>query len=381
MLYWVIGFLILTNLVYALRSVEFALRSRYAIEPVHAPAGGPLLSIIIPARNEQRQIEACVRSVLAQDYPNFEVIVVDDRSEDTTAQIVARVARDDARVRLVEGKPLPPGWVGKPWALHQALEHARGEWLLFTDADTVHEHGAASAAMTYARERDLGALSVLTNHTMVTLPERMLVPSILWAIAFAVGPLADVNDPNHESALFNGQYLLVRRDAYEAIGGHAAVGAEIAEDLELARSFKADGRFRTMLVGANGLVHVRMYRSFAEIWEGFVKNFALGVRGRPWLAALGIFFFACVSPLTPIALVIALFAQTWGVAGALLIAMLLAVACASFGMRRAGFGVRSGWCLPIGTALVVAIFLTSVALHASGGVTWRGRRYSGTSAS
>ncbi len=370
-----IALLVLANLAFAARNLEIWLRSNVAIEPAKASRDAPRVSIIVPARNEERQIETCVRSLLRQRYPRFDIIVVDDRSQDETPQIVERIAREDARLRLMRGEQLPPNWVGKPWALAQGARAARGRWLLFTDADTEHEPDALASTIAYARKHELGALSILTKQTLISPAERLVLPGILWTIAFATGPLADVNTMRRENALFNGQYLLARRDAYDAIGGHVAVRGEIAEDLELARRFKADGRFTTALVNANELVRTRMYRSFGEIWEGFVKNFALGARDRPLMAALGILFFACISPLTPLAIAVSLLVHAWAVVVALLTASVLAIFAASPAMRRAGLSALSPWTLPIGIAVMVGIFLTSIVRHAHGGVTWRGRRY------
>jgi chlorobactene glucosyltransferase len=371
----VLALLALVNLAFAVRNLELAIRSHAGITPAGARDDDPLVSIVVPARNEARQIEGCVRTLLAQQYPRFEVIVVDDRSQDDTARIVDRIARTDSRARLIQGEELPPGWVGKPWALTQGERAARADWLLFTDADTMHEPHALASAIAYAREHEIDALSLLTEQVMVGAAERLLLPGILWTIAFAIGPLADVNDMRRENALFNGQYLLVRRNAYEAVGRHATVAGEIAEDLELARRFKADGRFKTTLAGSSGLVRTRMYRSFGEIWEGFVKNFALGARGRPWLAAFGITFFACISPLAPIAAILALAAHAWIGALILIASMAIAIACATLGMRRVGFGYAAVFSLPVGIAVMLAIFATSLARHARGGVTWRGRKY------
>ena len=336
---------------------------------------GAGVSVVVPARDEERQIEPCVRSLLAMGAELREVIVVDDRSSDATAAIVERIARDDARLRLVRGEELPEGWVGKPWAIEQGVRAASGDWLLFTDADTEHEPTSLAAALAYAREHELDAVSLLTEQTMRTQAERIVLPSILWAIAVGTGPLDDVNDPARANALFNGQYILIRRAAYDGIGGHRAVRAEIAEDLELARRFKADGRFRTALVGASGLVRTRMYRSFAEIWHGFVKNFALGVRGEPWLAAAALAAFALFSPVQPLAFIAALALHAWAPAAALGAGMLAAMAAAAYGMRRFGFARGGAWWLLLGSGVLTAIFVTSLVAHARGGVTWRGRRY------
>jgi len=371
----VVAILALVNLAFAIRSLGISFRSHAAIEPGAPPLVAPEVSIIVPARNEARQIEQCVRSLLAQDYPHVEVIVVDDRSDDDTAAIVERVATEDSRLHVLRGEPLPDGWVGKPWALHQGARHARGEWLLFTDADTIHEPNATSASLLYARAHNLDVVSVLTEQLMVTPAERTLLPSILWIIAFSIGSLDAINDPSRESALFNGQYILTLRRVYRAIGGHEAVHNEIAEDLELARLFKRDGRFHTALVGSGGLVRVRMYRSFSEIWHGFVKNFWVGARDQQALAVIGITLLTCISPLTPIALIVALALHAWPAALCLVLALCATIAGASPGMYRLGLGAASSLYLPFGIAVVVAIFFTSIVRRARGGVTWRGRRY------
>ena len=210
---------------------------------------------------------------------------------------------------------------------------------------------------------------------MVTPAERVVLPTILWIIAFSIGSLDAINDPRSESALFNGQYVLALRRIYHAIGGHEAVRGEVAEDLELARLIKRDGRFRAALVGANGLVCVRMYRSLGEIWRGFVKNFWVGARNQPIRAAIGITLLACISPLTPLAIIVSFVMHAWLAALALTIAMCAIIVGAWPGMSRLGLGRASSLALPFAIPIVVAIFLRSIALRARGGITWRGRRY------
>ena len=371
-----ITLLILVNVLFAIRSLDIAFRGTPRLDPHRHRSDLPSLSIIVPARNEGYQIEQCVRSLLAQSYPDFEVIVVDDTSTDDTAAIVERIAATDSRLTLVHGAALPRGWVGKPWAISQGLAHARGSWLLFTDADTVHEPEAAAAAVSCALDRSVNVLSLLTDQEMVSVPERLFLPSILWTIAFGTGPLADVNDPRRENAIFNGQYLLFERSAYESLGGHAAVRGEIAEDLELARLVKTDGRFRSALVTCGSLVRTRMYRNFSELWNGFVKNFALGTRGQPVMTAAAIAFFALVAPITPVAAFVFLVMGLWAAAAATFGAMLLAIVTAEIGLRRV---VTLRWAalgLPLGVTLMVAIFVASVVSHRFGSVAWRGRNYS-----
>ncbi len=366
----------LVNAAFVARTAYLRIHSRTALVPLWPTDDLPKLSIVVPARDEERQIEACVRSLQAQAYPDFEIVVVDDRSSDATAVIVERIATHDARVRLVRGAELPVGWVGKPWALTQGVQAARGTWLLFTDADTTHEPLASASAVLFARAHELGFLSIITDQTCISWPERALLPTILTGIALGVGSFDAINDPcRRDAALFNGQYLLARRAAYDVIGGHSAVRGEIAEDLELARLVKRDGRFRAMLVGGAALVHVRMYRSFGEIWEGFTKNFALGVRGRPGAAAFGIAFFVVLSPGSPLVFFVALSLHVWAAAVVAAASMLASQVAAEFSMRAFRMPRWSGLWVPAGFAMVPTLLAASLLKHAFGGVTWRGRRY------
>lgn len=364
------------NLYFAYRSIAVGIRSHARLKPPRHDLVLPLLSIIVPARNEERQIETCVRSLLAQTYPQFEVVVVDDRSDDRTREILRAIERDDERLRVVDGAELPPGWVGKPWALAQGAAIAHGAWLLFTDADTVHETSASAGAMRTALGGGYDVLSVLTQQIMRSAGERIALPSMLWTIALGIGALDDVNDARkRDVAIFNGQYILFRRDAYDAIGGHGAVRAEIAEDLELAKLLKRDGHYRTYLAVGDGRVRTRMYRSFRELWSGFVKNFALGVRGRPWLAAAAVVFFALLSPVTPAAAIYYAMTRQYTECAIVTGSMVIAAACAGMGMQRLRLGAGSAVWLPVGMAVMLGIFITSLVKHARGGVTWRGRRY------
>ncbi len=372
-----VAFLVAVNLLFALRGFLLARRPYERLVARDVAAELPALSIVVPARNEERQIEPCVRSLLAQRHNDFEVIVVDDCSEDATPEILRRLAAQDARLRIVSGAPLPQGWVGKPWALSQGAREARGAWLLFTDADTFHYPNGAASVQASAIERGLGVLSVLTDQDLLGLPERALMPSLFLAILGGTGPIGDVGDPSKpDAALFNGQYIMASRAAYEAIGGHAAVRNEIAEDLELARRFKKDGHFRIALMGSEGVAHTRMYRSLREIWFGFTKNFALGLRGRPVWGAIGACTLGCISPLTQLAFIAALLTSRWVDAAALALAMTIVLAVVAFQMRLMRAPATSVLWYSVGTAFTVAVLTASIALFASGrGVVWRGRRY------
>lgn len=367
------------NLVIALRWAYVVRGSNISIVAREAKPGLPSLSIVVPARDEERNVARCVRSLLATAHPDFEVIAVDDQSTDATRRILDEIAAGDGRLRVVAGEALPEGWIGKPWALWQGAARARGQWLLFTDADTEHEAAAAASAQQCAVENEYDVVSLLTDQETLSLAERLFLPTILFVIMLGIGAVDDVNDPRkRDVAIFNGQYILCSRRAYEGIGGHQAVRAEIAEDLELARRFKRDGRFRIFLAGAAGLVRTRMYASFTEIWQGFVKNFAVGARGRPFDAILGTLLLACVSPLTPLALLWLLIERRWLAAALLGLSEAAVIVVAEIGMRRSRFRPGSGVALPLGLALTLAIFATSVyRSYVGGGVDWRGRRYGG----
>ena len=250
-----------------------------------APDDAPAVSVLVPARNEARAIERCVRSLLAQHYPpeRLRVVVVDDESTDGTQAILAGLASQDERLRVVAGTPPPAGWLGKCWALHQAVQHAdpSARYLLFTDADTVHDPRALVSAVAYLRQHRLDLLSLGTGQELVGRGERLLLPFILGLAMLANGTFDEVNDPTRpERAKANGQFILVSAPAYAIIGGHAAVRRAVVEDFELARRAKRLG-LRLLLADGRRLVRTRGYHSMREIWQGFSKNGLAEARRQP----------------------------------------------------------------------------------------------------
>jgi chlorobactene glucosyltransferase len=341
------------------------------------PGPQPFVSILVPARDEERSIEACIRSLLAQEWLDFEVIAIDDRSSDGTPEILARLAAEDPRLRVVRGEPLPEGWIGKPWALYQGMRHARGEWLLFTDADSQHASRGVASALYFARASSSDALSIATQQQLGSFWERAILPSVLGLVLLACGTLGEVNDPARpRNALANGQYLLVERGAYEALGGHAALHAEIAEDLAFARNLKADGRFRLLLAAGESLASVRMYRSFGEIWRGFSKNAFAGTRGNLPALLAGTGLLLSLSAVPPVLAMRALRKRRWAEAAEALACTAATMTAAGWAFERTHLPRRLGLFQPLGSAVFAAIALDSARLTLFGkGVSWRGRTY------
>lgn len=359
------------------------------LDSVPRAVGGPdapLVSVIVPARNEERSIEGCVASLLAQAYPRFEVIVVDDRSEDATASIVTRLAGRDGRLRLVRGEPLPDGWIGKCWAAYQGARAARGEWLLFTDADTRHDLAMLASAVRYALERKADLLTLGPRQELGTFWERALLPAIFSIIITAAGTPAEVNDPRHPAAKASGQFLLFRAEVYWALGGHESVRDELVEDFALARRVKGTGH-RLVLADGRQLVTTRMYRSLGEIWEGFTKNAYFEARRHragvlaglvlPWLVTVP-------PPLTAFALVMSWRSPPIPRPLAALTLLRCVAHCALLAafslatVRRMGLVWYWAASVPVGLLFFSLVLANAAARVISGrGVRWRGRRYRG----
>src|SRR4030088_3093642 len=232
-------------------------------------AARPTLSIIVPARNEEECLRACLDSLVAQTGVAFEVIVVDDHSSDCTREI----ALSFPGVRVIEAAPLPQGWTGKNNAVTCGAGVAQGEWLLFSDADTVHLPGSLARSLDEAKRNGAALLSYSPEQVVISIWEKAVMPVIFAELASKYSP-SQVSDPNSAVAAANGQYILITREAYDAVGGHAAIADNLLEDVALARAAKESGRKILFRYGGDA-VRTRMYRSFAQLREGWTKNLAL----------------------------------------------------------------------------------------------------------
>jgi chlorobactene glucosyltransferase len=235
----------------------------------------PFVSILVPARNEELNIRDCVESLLQQDYPNYEVIILNDSSDDKTSEILDEIKNKNPKLVILQGKPLAEGWTGKTYACKQLAENANGAWLLFTDADTRHKPCSLRGAMNIAIERNSDLLTVFPKMIMKTFSEKLLMP-MLFFIAFVLLPFYFVDKKGFTKfAIGVGPFMLFKRSAYEKIGGYDSVKNAIVEDVWLSRKIKEHG-LRLAAADGQNLCSVRMYRNFKEIWNGFSKNIFAG---------------------------------------------------------------------------------------------------------
>ncbi len=352
--------------------------------PGPPPARPPLVSILIPARDEEGPIGRCVAGALAQHHPSVEVIVVDDGSTDGTAAVLAGLA--DPRLRVLRGRPLPPGWVGKCNACQQLGEAARGEWLLFLDADTAPQPDLVAALLGHAGARGLDLVTVWPFLELGSFWERAVLPPFR-ALIGALFPFERLERPDvrPEEVLANGQCILVRREAYEAVGGHGAVRDEVLEDVRLAQAIRRAG-YRVGGGDALDQIRVRMYTSGREVVAGLSKNAAAGYSsgGLRSLAVAGRLAAMAYGPLWLLAVGAGLMLSGAGATGrpvAALGALTLGAGLALWGAiyrRLYALSPLYGLLWPLGLMAYLLIALGGMWRVRSGrGVEWKGRRYAG----
>lgn len=334
----------------------------------------PFISVLVPARNEAANIEGCIRSLLEQDYSSFEVIVLDDESEDETWSILKRLAQNDGRLKMFKGEPPPAGWVGKCWACHQLAGQARGEYLLFVDADTRHAPSMLRFAVDAADYYGSDLLTAMPGERAETFSEALTIPLVTWGTFAALPlPLAFAL-PCRGLSITVGQFLFFRRQAYDTIGGHTAVSNHVTEDMELGRLVKEKG-LCWRLVDGEQVVKCRMYTNFSEAMNGMSKSIFGALNYRILL----VFFFSLLLLLMFFLPPVLLLAAAGGLSLSRSIAARAAAAVVlslfSWGINNVRF--RMPWyatlIFPAIVAVAVFIFFHSMILSIQGKARWKGR--------
>jgi chlorobactene glucosyltransferase len=344
--------------------------------PDRAAAPGPTVSVLVPARNEAANIQACVRSLLAQSYPSLEILVLDDGSDDGTGTLLEHERARDGRLGVLVGAEPPPGWTGKNWACHQLAHAAQGEVLLFADADTVFvERDAVHGIVGALRAQRADLLSGLPRQVLGTPGEALLVPMFYWAL-FSFTPLAaGLLWRQAPFARAVGQLMAFRRAAYDEIGGHATVRGSVVDDLDLARRAARAG-LACRMMDATSLVTCRMYRSGREAAAGFAKNLfaAFGYAILPYAFVWGWLGFVALEPIVVGALHVALPDRVPLEPGLLLATLSLSLAQWLLVFARLRLPVWPALLYPLTTTLFLAVAVRSFVDGALRRTTWKGRR-------
>ena len=342
----------------------------------------PLVSAIIPAKDEEETIADCLATVQAQSYPNLEILVVDDRSTDRTPEIARSIARVDPRVRLVSIEDLPPGWTGKTHALHVAAGQARGEWFWFVDADTRHEPDSLAIVLEYARSHDAALASLLPEMRCESFWESVAQP-LLGIVLIQSYPLFWANDPEKKLAFANGQYILIRRDAYVLAGGHEGVRDKFVEDIYLARAVKGAGLSARTAI-AHGIGSTRMYTSLPQFVRGWSRILYDALGRNPWrLLAQGLdpLFFSQTAHVALIAaLVMLALGRPSGPFPPWLLALSIAHHLLAYTCLRRLYVLsvprtkHVAW-YPLAGLVLDVILFRAIRMCLTGNVTWRGTAY------
>jgi glycosyltransferase involved in cell wall biosynthesis len=337
-----------------------------------------MVSVIIPARNEEASVARTVESVAAQPEIH-EIIVVNDQSTDRTGAILAKLSATIPKLKIMNVETLPDGWVGKNYAVSLGASVAEGDWLLFTDADTYHMLGSTRRALADAVDHDAVLVSYSPEQELGSFWERALIPVVYSRLAVRY-PFAKINDPNAPDAAANGQFLMILRDVYEKVGGHAAISNQVLEDVALAQRVKSAG-YRIYFTAPLGIVQTRMYRSFAAMWQGWTKNLYALMGGTPKRTLAEIFAVFPVTELVLVTLVwwasssryrrvpmwplFLLLLAAWYVRG-------LRANSSLYGNPRPLSAIK--YHVP-GTCLYIAALLSSWWKNTQGRVLWKGRSY------
>lgn len=341
------------------------------------PQPPPSVTILIPAKDEEQRIAACIESVLAQDYPNFRIIAIDDRSDDRTGEILdalATRAPDRMRVLHVPHGRLPDGWTGKCHALHLAWQRVADEWIFFVDSDVALTRDALKRMMTQAAGRKFDFLSVLTRLECHAWWEKLILPLAAGTVSVMYAVSMTNNGSRRSNAFANGQAMLIRSDVYRAVGGHEAVRHLITEDVELARLIKRRG-YKVRLAAGDDIASTRMYDNVRQMYRGWGRIYSGLSRRKPWriLASVAFLTFGVATLLAALAYALATDRQGWLAAAAAHAALMMLASALIY--RWSGNPMRYALFFPLGLGAVISLLAFALKWCITGRVEWRGTNY------
>lgn len=337
----------------------------------------PSVSVLIPARNEERNLKALLTSLVNQNYPNYEVILIDDNSEDKTYEIAQSFANKHTNFKVLGSLKLAEGWTGKNYTCYQLQQHAKGDYLLFTDADTIHKKNSIRKAVTAAMNENSDLLTLLPYMVMKSPWEKIIMPMLYYTVITLL-PFYFVNRKGFPAfSIGIGPFMLFRRNSYDLIGGHESVKSDIVEDVRLARKVKESGMKLTVIDGTD-ILKVRMYRNLNEIWEGFSKNIYAGFNYNSPVMFLSNFAYMILFFLPFVFLFITLLLYSvYDILFFIIIIQVLLIYLSRIIISfRFSLGMFSSIFHPLGTLMVSLIGLNSWRwVKFSGGSKWKGRIY------
>jgi chlorobactene glucosyltransferase len=338
----------------------------------------PFISVLVPARNEETKIKSCLNSILCQNYPRYEVIVLDDNSTDGTGNTIREIKTDNQKLKVLQGSEIPEGWIGKQYACFQLSKEAKGDWLLFTDADTIHRENALRSAVTIALNRKADLLSLIPYQIMKTFSEKLIIPIFHFTTLTFLPFYFLENSYNPKFTIGIGQFMLFKRKAFEKIGGYESIKNDMVDDVWIARKIK-EYKLRLIVADGKNILNCRMYESFRDIWEGFSKNIYSGLGYNIFLAFIIILLYLILFIFPFIFLICTVVLKEFYEINMVLICSQVVL---NYLMRfslnfKFRLNIISDLLHPVGILMIVLIAFNSVRIAVFGqGPVWKGRTYS-----
>ncbi len=337
----------------------------------------PLISILIPARNEAENISICLKSLLKQDYPNLEIIVLNDNSTDGTSKVVKVIAEKDNRVRLLEGAPLKDGWTGKNFASHQLSKHAKGEYFIFTDADTLHFPKTISSALAALISTKVDALSIYPRQIMVTFAERMAVPIINTALQCFIPFILIKKSKNPLFSTAIGQFMMFRRETYEKTGGYESIKGHMVDDIQISKRVKKSGD-KFMVFDGRNTIYCRMYTNLKGVVLGLAKSIYPSFNGNilALFSLTGVFTATLLIPFVLLPLGAFLFDWPAAIIRLMILQIVIVLVIKMIFAIRYKQSMLDILLAPVSMAMIdVLIFISFFQAKYGKGLSWKGRRY------